>query len=99
MGLFNRIASFLDDWHTSSAASPGANNPTTNPATRLPMTGGVDIAGNPFGIDLSSHGQDNGHHDSWNHDLHRLGSFDDYHSGQHEPFPTGMGGGHDPWRD
>lgn len=55
MGLFNRIASFLDDWHTSSAASPVANNPTTNPATGLPMTGGVDIAGNSFGIDLSSH--------------------------------------------
>lgn len=100
MGLFNRIASFLDDWHTSSAASLVADTPTTNPATGLPMTGGVDVAGNPFGIDLSSHDRDDRHHDSWHHDLHRPGSlFDDHHSDRHDPFPTGMGGGHDPWRD
>lgn len=100
MGLFDRIASFFDDWHTSTAASLVADTPTITPTTGLPMTGGVDVAGNPFGIDLSSHGRDNWHHDSWHHDLHRSGSsFDDHHTGRHDPFPTGMGGRHDLWRD
>jgi hypothetical protein len=94
MGLFDRIALFFDDWQASTARSVG-NTPTINPATGLPMIGGIDVAGNPFGTDLSSH-----HHDHWQHDLHRSGSaFDDRHTGWHDPFPTGMGGGHDPWRD
>lgn len=100
MGLFDRIASFFDDWHTSTAGLAVGDIPTINPATRLPMTYGVDVAGNPFGIDLSSHRRDNWHHDSWYHDPHRAGStFDDHHTTRHDPFPTGMGGGHDPWRD
>jgi len=95
MGLFNRIASSFDDWHTSTTASPMNDVPTINPATGLPITGGVDVAGNPFGTDLSNHGQD-----SWHHDPHRSGSaFDDHRTIWHDPFPTGMGGGHDPWRD
>lgn len=95
MGLFNRIASLFDDWHTSTTASPMNDIPTINPATGLSMTGGVDVAGNPFGTDLSNHG-----HDSWHHDPHRSGStFDDHRTTWHDPFPTGMGGGHDPWRD
>jgi hypothetical protein len=95
MRLYNRITSFFDDWHTSIAGSAAGDTPTINPATGLPMTGGVDVAGNPFGTDLSSYG-----HDSWHHDPHRAGSsFDDHYSGGHDPFPTGVGGGHDPWRD
>ncbi len=59
------------------------------------MNGAVDVVGNLFGIDLPSH-----HHDSWYHDLHRAGSaFDDHHTIWHDPFPTSMGGGHDPWRN
>ena len=95
MGLFYRITSFFDDWHTPTAGSGVDDIPTINPATGLSMTVGIDVAGNPFGIDLSSHG-----HDSWHHDPYHSGSaFDDYHSGQYDPFPTSMGGGHDPWRD
>ncbi|MDR6790735.1 hypothetical protein J2Y58_004118 [Sphingomonas sp. BE138] len=95
MGLFDRIASFFDDWHAPTAGLAVGNTPTINPVTGLPMTGGVDVAGNPFGTDLSSH-----HHDHWQHDPHRSGSaFDDHYTGWHDPFPTGMGGGHDPWRD
>ena len=94
MRLWNRITSFFDDWHTSTAGSVG-DTPTINPATGLPMTCGVDVAGNPFGTDLSSR-----HHDHWQHEPHRSGSaFDDCHTGWHDPFPTGMGGGHDTWRD
>jgi hypothetical protein len=95
MRLFDRIASFFDDRHTSITAPPMNYIPTINPATGLSMTGGVDVAGNPFGTDLSNHG-----HDSWHHDPHRSGStFDDYHTTWHDPFPIDMGGGHDPWRD
>jgi hypothetical protein len=94
MGLWNRITSFFNDRHTSTAGSLG-DTPTINPAMGLLMTGGVDVAGNPFGTDLSGHG-----HDQWQHDPHRSGSaFDDHRTGWHDPFSTGMGGGHDPWRD
>lgn len=89
MGLFNRIASFYDDWYMSTADAAVDRRPSINPATGLPMTGGVDVAGNPFGIDLASH-----------HEPRPAGSvFDDHHTGWHEPFPTMLGGGHDPWRD
>ena len=95
MGLFNRIASLFNDWHTSTIALPMNDIPTINPSTGLPMTGGVDVAGNPFGTDLSNHG-----HDSWHHYPHRSGStYDNHRTTWHDPFPTGMGGGHDPWRD
>lgn len=95
MGLLNRIASFFDDWHTSTAASPVGDTPTINPATGLPMIGAIDVAGNPFGTDLSSHG-----HDGWQPDPHHSGSsFNNHHAGWHDPFPTGMGGWHDPWRN
>lgn len=95
MGLFDRIASFFDDRHTSTTGSAVGDTPTINPATGLPMTSDVDVAGNPFGTDLLSH-----NHDHWQHDPHRSGSaFDDRHTGCHDPFPTGMGGGYDPWHD
>ncbi len=95
MELFDRIASLFDDWHTSTAASSMNDKPMINPATGLPITGRVDVAGKPFGTDLSNHG-----HDSWHHDSHRSGStFDDHHIIWYDPFPTGMGGGHDSWRD
>ena len=95
MELWNRITSFFDDWHTFTVGSAVGDTPTINPTTGLPMTGGVDVAGNPFGTDLASHG-----HDHWQHDPHRSGSaFNDHHTTWHDPFPTSMGGGHDPWRN
>lgn len=95
MGLLNRIASFCDDWHSLTAGSPVAETPTINPANGLPITGGIDIAGNPFGTDLSRD-----HHDHWQHHSHGLGlACDDHPTTWHEPFPTGIGGGHDTWRD
>ncbi|WCT75885.1 hypothetical protein PQ455_20630 (plasmid) [Sphingomonas naphthae] len=94
MGLLNRIVSLFDDWHLSPGGS-ATDDPAINPATGLPMTGGIDVAGNPFGIDLSSH-----RHDDWQHDHYETGSTTDMPgSGWHDPFPTGMGGRHDPWRD
>jgi hypothetical protein len=95
MGLFDRIASFFDDRHTSTAGSAIGDIPTINPATGLPMTGGIDVASNPFGTDLSSH-----HHDRWHHDPHHSGSaFNDHHTTWHDPITTSMGGGHDPWHN
>ena len=61
-----------------------------NPATGLPMTAGIgsmDVAGNPYGIDLRHHEDlhDYGHHGS-------AGSmFDDWSHG------SGITGGHDPF--
>ena len=80
-----------------------------NPATGLPMTtgiGSVDVAGNPYGIDLRRHEDlhDYGHHgsagsmfDDWHH--HETGStghsagssFDDWSHG------SSIGSGNDPF--
>ncbi len=77
MGLFDHIASFLDDWHMSIATCPVADTPTISPVMGLPMTGGVDVAGNPCGTGLSSYG-----HDNWHHDPHcSVSSLNDHHSG------------------
>ena len=95
MGLFYRITSLFNDWHTFTAGSAVGDIPTINPATGLLMNGAVDVVGNPFGIDLPSR-----HHDSWYHDPHSAGSaFDDHHTTWHDPITTGMGGGHDPWHN
>ena len=101
MGLFDRFASFFDDWSTGSSVSPSVmDDPATiNPATGLPMTGGmggVDVAGNPFGSDFSAH-----RHDDWHHDtLGTSSTFDDHASRWHDSASwSSIGGGHDPWRD
>lgn len=80
------------DWLTGLFTGPGASEAPPpiepveiNPATGLPMTGGigsVDVGGNPYGIDLHRH-EDYAHHlthDHWN----------DWSS---------PAGGHDSWRD
>jgi hypothetical protein len=95
MGLLNRIASFCDDWHWLTAGSVVAETPTINPAKELAITDGIDIAGNPSGTDLSRH-----HHGYWQHHSHGSGlACHDHHTTWHEPFPTGIGGGHDSWHD
>ncbi|MEG3174070.1 hypothetical protein U1708_17825 [Sphingomonas sp. ZB1N12] len=94
MGLLNRIASCFDDWHPSPSGS-AVDYFAINPATGLPMIGRIDVAGNPFGTDLSSH-----RHDDWRHDHHGLGSTTDMSgSAWYDPFSAGMGGGYGPWRD
>lgn len=94
MGLLNRIVSFFDDRHLSPGGS-AIDDPAINPATGLPLTGGINVAGNPFGTDLSSHRQDHGQHDP----QCSGSSFDDHRTGWHDTFSLGMGGGHDPRRD
>lgn len=98
MGLFNRFAQIFSDWH-SSGSGPELHEPTAvKPATGLPMMGwqgGVDIAGNRFGIDLHRR-----HDDYWSrHDCWDTGSSFDITS-WHDPWSScGVGGGHDPWRN
>jgi hypothetical protein len=90
MGPLNRILSLLDDWHPPSSGSAIAE-----PPTGLPMTGSIDVVGNPSGTDLSSH-----RHDHWQDDHDGSGSTTDMSgSGWHDPFSNGTGGGHDPWCD
>lgn len=59
--LVDTFASLGDGWMASSNAITSFDHhphdpfeSTINPATGLPMAGGVDIAGNPYGCDLSS---------------------------------------------
>ncbi|RZL84477.1 MAG: hypothetical protein EOP66_02780 [Sphingomonas sp.] len=54
--------SVFDDRHLSPGGS-AIDDPAVNPATGLPMTGGIDVAGNPFGTVLSSQRHAHGHHD------------------------------------
>lgn len=53
--FFSAIADLFraspSDWAASSAAP---DDGLINPATGLPMIGGLDTAGNPFGIDMHS---------------------------------------------
>lgn len=107
MGLFNRVRSFFDDWDWSASSSSADQPPGVNPATGLPMMGAIDVGGNPFGTDLSSH-----HQDDWHHTTHDTGSkFDDHHhsswNDHHSTWndhhswhdTSSFGGSHDPSRD
>jgi hypothetical protein len=86
MRLLTRIVSFFDDWQLSPCGS-AIDDPAINPATGLPMTGEIDVAGNPFGTNLSSH-----RHDHWQHDLQcSRSSFDDHRTGWHDTVFGGMG--------
>lgn len=94
MGLFDRLSSFFD-WPSASA-----HEPTINPATGLPMVGGtgsVDVAGNPFGSDLSHHHDDSWtRYDRWN----ASGSSFDHSTHWHDNWSSSTTGGwNDPWRD
>lgn len=65
--------SHWDDDSTATSYGVDDHDPGFNPATGLPMTGGgVDIAGNPYGTDLS--------HDDWldsSHHSHDSSMWDD----------------------
>lgn len=107
MGLFNRIRSLFDEWNWSAGSGGIDQGSGVNPATGLPMVGGVDVGGSPYGTDLSSH-----HRDDWHTGTHGSGSgFDDHHHSTWTDHHSGwtdhhswndtsnFGGGHDPWRD
>lgn len=70
-----------------------------NPATGLPMIGGVDVAGNPFGTDLSDyHTSSSGFNDDWSSST--TSSFDDdWSSSSTSGFDDdwGSGGFDDDW--
>ncbi len=84
----------MGSWFGSS----GAEGPSVNPATGLPMmNSSIDVHGNPFGTNLTPpvstfydhhHSIGHGHHDSWTH-FSRHSQLNDWP-------PTG--GGYDPNR-
>jgi hypothetical protein len=70
-----RLFQWLTTLFTGSSAPPSApidEGPRINPATGLPMVtpgvGGVDVAGNPFGLNLDR--RDDHHAHLSHHDLH-----------------------------
>ncbi|MFM9978516.1 MAG: hypothetical protein ACKVOP_10795 [Sphingomonadaceae bacterium] len=91
MSFWDRLGSWF--------ASSGAEGPSINPATGLPMmNSSIDVQGNPFGTDLTTpvstsfahhHSIGHGHNDSWTHSLGPLTSTD---------WPP-VGGGYDPTRE
>jgi hypothetical protein len=62
MGIFDWVTDLLHqswsafdrDWQ----AADHWHGPDHNPATGLPMTGGIDMLGNPWGIDLGAQQMD-----------------------------------------
>ena len=70
MGIFDRLLDFITN--PSSAGSSELHS-EINPATGLPMVGGigsVDVMGNPYGTDLHRWEDGNMHDNShdWHHD-------------------------------
>lgn len=59
MSLWSTFCGWFS-WSDAPSPEDGCFSPcqgadgTTNPATGLPCYGGVDIMGNPYGVDLSS---------------------------------------------
>lgn len=73
MSIWTGVRDWLNERHSSTCARDLAHDPTQfNPATGLHIFGGVDILGNPPGLDLSSH-----HHSHYDHDAHRTSASDD----------------------
>jgi len=67
MSILTGVRDWLNERHSSTGAEDPADSVTQfNPATGLPIYGGVDVFGNPPGLDLSSH-----HHAHCDHDAHR----------------------------
>jgi len=65
-GLFGTIASVTIVSDEDDIFDPGP----INPATGLPMVGGVDVMGNPWGADLSPPDHfDHGHMSGSSHDM------------------------------
>ena len=99
MGVLGFLSDLFDRWGVSGGVDAGAGrsmepDPGVNPATGLPMLdGGIDVMGNPLGIDLHRHDHHH-HHDgfddrwggsfssSW-HDTSR--SWPDHSSSSYDP--------------
>jgi hypothetical protein len=86
-GLFRKVASATIVSDDDDFLDPGP----INPATGLPMVGGVDVMGNPWGADLSPP-----HH--FDHD-HMSGSSHDMGIGLAAPDYSNPSFGHDPYYD
>lgn len=74
MSFWTKFRSWLEERPGGGVAEcPWSDQFEINPATCLPMNGGVDVLGNPMGTDL--HSTNYWHHE---HDAHRTSScFDD----------------------
>lgn len=91
MGLFDRIAAWLEERLVAADPSPVSEGVDLNPATGLPTIAGAgtpDVAGNPYGVSRS-HDHDWQRDDRWESSGH-----DHYH--HHDSWSAGS---HDPWRD
>lgn len=104
MGVRSFLTDLFDNWSVGTPSDPG---PSVNPATGLPMMGGmVDAAGNPFGVDLHRHDDQIGAPVGGGDDHHHRSCFDDHWSGSAGPIGTGWdssssssSGTSDPWPD
>ena len=73
MSIWTGVRDWLNDHQAGVGAAELAQSVTQfNPATGLPIYGGVDVLGNPPGLDLSSH-----HHAHHDHDAHRTSTWVD----------------------
>lgn len=79
-----RLFQWLTTLFTGSSAPPSTptdEGPRINPATGLPMVtpgiGGVDVAGNPFGLNLDRRDDHHAHHS--HHDHHHRHDHNHHH--------------------
>ena len=73
MSIWTGVRDWLNEHHAGVGAADLAQSFTQfDPATGLPIFGGVDVLGNPPDLDLSSH-----HHWHHDHDAHRASAWVD----------------------
>lgn len=93
MRLFERIATWLEDWTLPGRSRIGSDSTDINPATGLPTltgAGSPDVAGNPYGsIGPHHYESDWQRHDRWDSSAHD-------HFQHHDSWSASS---HDPWRD
>ena len=93
MRLFERIATWFDDWTLPYHSGIGSDGTDINPATGLSTIAGAgspDVAGNPYGS-IRSHDYESDwqRHDRWDSGTHD-------HFQHHDSWSASS---HDPWRD
>ena len=93
MRLFERIATWFEDWTLPARPGIGSDGMDINPATGLPTLAGAgtpDVAGNPYGSTRShDYESDWQRHDRWDSGAHD-------HFQHHDSWSASS---HDPWRD
>ena len=72
MSIWTGVRDWLNERHSSLGGDLAYDVAQFNPATGLPIFGGVDVLGNQSGFDFSSH-----HHWHHNHDAHRTSAWVD----------------------